>query len=181
MFANLGDLYGELWTREHGDEPSVAFVKFAEHLNDRQLARVYQNCRDRFTSGDKWAPNLGLLIADSMTPPESELRMVLHRILGKKPENEIERWVARNADYELRRCPVGKELNLLRGWYVKAEELAMRGELNAERDELLALPVHSVKNLNDIKREQYESSGNKHRFADRISALVKSKGNTNNG
>lgn len=175
MFSNLGDLYGELWVREFGESPSEAFVRLAEALTEVQSKRVYQNCRDKFVAGDKWPPNLGLLMAYSITPPESELRAILTRILAKRPENDIEQWISRKADYELRRCQSGKEIKLLREWYVRAEELAMRGELNAEYEELLSLPTHSVKNVNDLAREKYESSGHKHKFADRIKSIIKSK------
>lgn len=173
MFTNLGDLYGELWVREYGYEPNDAFIRLAEGLTDAQSKRVYQNCRDKFVAGDKWPPNLGLLMAYSITPPESELRLILGRILAKKPENDIERWIARKADFELRRCQSGKEMKLLREWYIRAEELAMRGELYADQEELLALPSHSVKNVNDIAREQWESSGKTHRLQARIEALRK--------
>lgn len=175
VFSQLGKMFGNSWIKEHGSSPTDDFVFLAESLCEVKMKRVYQHCQDRLASGNEWAPNLGALNIYSMTPPKTELREILHRVQSRKPDNDIERWIARKVDYELRRCPIGKELNLLREWYIHAEQLARRGELFMEEQELIALPSHSTKNLNDIEREKYESSGHKHKFADRIKSIIKSK------
>jgi hypothetical protein len=57
----------------------------------------------------------------------------------------------------------------------EALELERQGKLQLNEEMLKALPPNSVINTNDLERQKYESSGKKHRLADRINALRKGK------
>lgn len=157
VLGMLADLYGKTWEVVHGKSDNEALIKFLNSLSAEDARRVFSHCSEQVSNGNKWAPSLIEMIAYREQPTETEFFMILSRVQNNKPESKIEKYLCEKIRYNLHRIAMGQEIKFLKQQYRLAKELEKSGKLKTAEDELLALPRHSVKNLNDIKREEWES------------------------
>ncbi len=95
------------------------------------------------------------------------------RVLSREPENDIEKWLVQNKLYDLKRVAEAKLDQLFKKYYLEAKRLEEKGKLVTKLpDNLLA--AHSVKNVNDLKREEYEQRHGK-ALNPRIEQILNSK------
>lgn len=172
ILGMLADLYGKTWEVVHGKSDSDALIKFLNSLDEDDARRVFSHCSEQVTNGNKWAPSLIEMIAYRDSPTESEYFMILSRVQTNKPEGRIEKYLCENIRYNLHRVAMGQELKFLKQQYRLAQELEKSGKLKTSEDELKGLPRHSVKNINDIKREEWESK-NGRSLIKRIERIVR--------
>lgn len=95
------------------------------------------------------------------------------RVLSREPENNIEKWLVQNKLYDLKRVAEAKLDQLFKKYYLEAKRLEEKGKLVTELPNNL-LPSHSVKNVNDLKREEYEQQHGK-TLNPRIQQILNSK------
>lgn len=159
ILTTLADMYANTWKLVHGDSSNASLRRFANGLTPERAQRVFSYCYEQISNGNKFAPNLGELIVFADTPSESEFYEILCRVQANEPAKGdlIEKWLCENIRFNLRRQAADKEIKYLRSQYRHAQALLKSGKLKTAEDELLALPRHSVKNLNDVKREEWES------------------------
>lgn len=156
IFHALSAMYGALWEREHGDSPCEDFNRWANAITKTQYEVCRLNCQRSMISGNQFAPSLGVLMAYSITPPDLELMDALARIRDGKPKNEIESWLVRNYSFDLRRVVESRELSMIKALYSKGVQLEAQGRIRDDEKNMLSLPENSVKNVNDLAREDYE-------------------------
>lgn len=125
--------------------------------------------------GDKWPPDLADFLALIHGQTDTDYQAAFFRLLNRKPEGRVEKWVYENASFNIRALSHEQAERSHKKFMLEGFERERNGTLILGEEELLALPIHSVKNLNDLKREEFEASGVKHKFADRIKNLVKNK------
>ncbi|AUR91057.1 hypothetical protein NVP1154O_44 [Vibrio phage 1.154.O._10N.222.52.B12] len=167
-------MYANTWKHVHGDSSNENLRRFVNGLTPERAQRVFSYCYEQIANGNKFAPNLGELIVFSDTPSESEFYEILCRVQTNKPieGDRIEVWLCENIRYNLHRVAAGGEIKYLRSQYRHAQALLKSGTLRVAEDELKALPRHSVKNLNDVKREEWESK-NGRSLIKRIERIVR--------
>lgn len=83
------------------------------------------------------------------------------RCLDKKPQGRPETWVYQNAGYNIRVSSHEAAERMHKKFLREAMEKEKRGELVLADEMLKALPPNSVRNLNDIKREEFEQQNGK--------------------
>lgn len=83
------------------------------------------------------------------------------RCLAKKPEGRIEQWVSENAGFNIRTASHENAERLHKKFMKEAMQKEQRGELKLNSEMLKALPPNSVKNTNDLAREEYEQKHGK--------------------
>lgn len=111
------------------------------------------------TEGNGWPPSLPEFIARGTEAIDYDA--AYFRCLNQKPEGRVEKWVYEKAYYNIRTQGDKEARKDHKRFMKQAEELEKRGELTLPEEELIGLPVHSVKNLNDRKREEWEQSHGK--------------------
>jgi len=157
VFGTLFSIYESKWEHVHGSEPNTKFILFTENLNQADFDRLLRHCRERIQRGEYWPPSTGELQVLSKELTTEERMDSRVRVLSRSPANEIEKWLVQNKLYELKRVPEYKLDELFKRYYLEAKSLQERGMLVTElQDNLLA--QHSVKNMNDLKREEYIQS-----------------------
>lgn len=173
VLATMVDMYANTWSFVHGNNSSQNLRRFLNGLTPERAQRVFSYCYEQIANGNKFAPTLGELIVFSDTPSESEFYEILCRVQANEPMDGdlIEQWLCENIRFNLRRQDAGKEIKYLRAQYRHAQALKKSGKLKTHSDELLALPRHSVKNLNDLKRERFDGELNP-----RIKKIMEAKG-----
>lgn len=173
VFGTLFSIYESKWEHVHGSQPNVKFILFTEALSEEDFDRLLRHCRERIQRGEYWPPSTGELQVLSKELTTEERMDSRVRVLTRAPENELEKWLVQNKLYELKRVPEHKLDELFKRYYLEAKSLQERGKLVTELpDNLLA--QHSVKNLNDLKREEFESTHGK-QLDPRIQKIVDSK------
>ena len=120
---------------------------------------------------DAWPPSLPDFIANGKE--QIDYDAAYYRCLNKSPSGRLETWVYEKAYFNIKSSSDESARKQHKRFMDEAENLESMGRLVLNEEELLALPVNSVKNMNDLKREEFDASGVKHRFADRINALRK--------
>ncbi len=156
VFGSFLSVYETQWEYQYGSLPTGKFIVFAESIDPNGLNRVLKHCHERIQLGNSWPPQMGELwvLRDALT--SEELLDSRLRVLSRKPENKLEKWLIQNKLYDLSRVAENKLDALFKKYYLEAKRLEERGELKTELVEY-ALPSHSVKNLNDLQREEYET------------------------
>ncbi|MCL9775622.1 hypothetical protein [Vibrio methylphosphonaticus] len=172
IFGTLLSIYESTWLKSYGRRPTGRFLDFADSVTEAELMRIMQHCRERLQAGEKWPPIMGELTLLKSQLTESELMEAMNRVVAKTPQNQLETWIIQNKGYELRRVPQSMIIRRFKEFYREAVSLQEKGKLVTEVPKGLA--QHSVKNLIDIKREEFEQSHGKN-LDPRIAALLKSK------
>ena len=132
-------------------------------------------CRERLSDGDKFPPALGEFAALVDIRTKKELERAFIRFEANQPEGRAEKHVISSTGWNLKRAAANKQFGEFAKYLRVADELELKGELRDEGEVLKALPVHSSVSLTDREREEVSRSGKKHRFSDRIAALVNQK------
>lgn len=81
--------------------------------------------------------------------------------MNKDPQGKVEQWVYENAGWNIRTAAHDKAERMHKKFMQEAIEKEKRGTLKTNDDMLKALPVNSVKNDNDLAREEYEQRNGK--------------------
>ena len=123
--------------------------------------------------GDKWPPDLADFLALIHGQTDTDYQAAFFRLLNRKPEGRVEKWVYENASFNIRALSHDRAERSHKKFMLEGFERERNGTLVLGEEELLALPVHSVKNVNDLAREKFEESGAPNPFADRIKNLIK--------
>ena len=173
VFGSFLSVYETQWEYQYGSEPSGKFIEFANSVDSDGLNRVLMHCHERIQLGNSWPPQMGELwiLKDSLT--EEELLDSRIRVLSRTAVNKIEKWLIQNKLYDLKRTAENKLDGLFKKYYLEAKRLDEKGMLETELPEFL-LAANSVKNLNDLKREEYESQHGK-ALNPRIQQILNSK------
>lgn len=172
IFGTLLSIYESTWIKSYGRRPTGRFLDFADSLTESELMRVIQHCRERLQAGEKWPPIMGELALLKSQLTESESLEAMNRVVSKTPKNQIEKWIMQNKGYELRRLPQSIIVKRFKEFYREAMSLQEKGKLVTEVPK--GLPSQSVKNLVDLKREEYESQHGK-QLDPRIQAILDRK------
>lgn len=172
IFGTLLSIYESTWIKSYGRRPTGRFLNFADSVTEGELMRIMQHCRERLQAGEKWPPIMGELTLLKNQPTESELSEAFNRVAAKEPQNPIEKWIMQNKGYELRRLPQSVINKRFKEFYLEAQSLQEKGKLVTEPPKALA--QYSVKNLVDIKREEYQSQHGSE-LDPRIQAILNSK------
>lgn len=173
VFGSFLSVYETQWEYQYGSEPSGKFIEFANSVDSDGLNRVLMHCHERIQLGNSWPPQMGELwiLKDSLT--EEELLDSRIRVLSRTAANKIEKWLIQNKLYDLKRTAENKLDGLFKKYYLEAKRLDEKGMLETELPQFL-LAANSVKNLNDLKREEYESKHGK-ALNPRIQQILDSK------
>lgn len=173
VFGSFLSVYETQWEYQYGSEPSGKFIEFANSVDSDGLNRVLMHCHERIQLGNSWPPQMGELwiLKDSLT--EEELLDSRIRVLSRGGVNKIEKWLIQNKLYDLKRTAENKLDGLFKKYYLEAKRLDEKGMLDTELPDFL-LTANSVKNLNDLKREEYESKHGK-AINPRIQKILNSK------
>lgn len=173
VFGSFLSVYETQWEYQYGSEPSGKFIEFANSVDSDGLNRVLMHCHERIQLGNSWPPQMGELwiLKDSLT--EEELLDSRIRVLSRTAVNKIEKWLIQNKLYDLKRTAENKLDGLFKKYYLEAKRLDEKGMLETELPQFL-LAANSVKNLNDLKREEYESQHGK-ALNPRIQQILNSK------
>ncbi len=173
VFGSFLSVYETQWEYQYGSLPTGKFIDFAESIDANSLNRVLKHCHERIQLGNSWPPQMGELwvLRDALTA--EELLDSRIRVLSREPENDIEKWLVQNKLYDLKRVAEAKLDQLFKKYYLEAKRLEEKGKLVTKLpDNLLA--AHSVKNVNDLKREEYEQRHGK-ALNPRIEQILNSK------
>ncbi len=160
VFGSFLSVYETQWEYQYGSEPSGKFIEFANTVDSDGLNRVLMHCHERIQLGNSWPPQMGELwiLKDALTA--EELLDSRIRVLSRSPSNNIEKWLIQNKLYDLKLVAENKLDGLFKKYYLEARRLDEKGMLQTELPQHL-LTQHSVKNLNDLKREEYEEQHGK--------------------
>ncbi len=153
VFGTLLSIYESTWIKSYGGRPTGRFLDFADSLTEEELTRIIQHCRERLQAGETWPPIMGELTLLKSQLTVSELMDAQMRVMNKEPLNQIEKWIIQNKGFELRRLSQSQLTKSFKAFYLEAMKLQEKGKLRTELPKSIA--THSVKNLNDIKHEEY--------------------------
>lgn len=143
-------------------------------LTNDQIKKGIDKCKEKIFSGNAWPPDLSEFMALVYGMTESDYDAAYFRCLNKEPQGRVEQWVYEKASYNIRTASDDKARQLHKRFMKQAETLDREGKLRVNEDELKALPPNSVKNLNDLKREEYEQKHGK-QLNPRIARILSSK------
>lgn len=107
------------------------------------------------TEGNGWPPSLPEFIA--LGSEQVDFEGAYFRCLNKKPDGRIEQHAYERVYFNVRASSDDKARQVHKRAMKDAVELDRRGELKLNEDELKALPIYSVKNMNDLERERWNS------------------------
>ncbi len=177
VFGTLLSIYESTWIKSYGGRPTGRFLDFADSLTEEELTRIIQHCRERLQAGETWPPVMGELTLLKSQLTASELMDAQMRVISKEPLNQIEKWIIQNKGFELRRLSQSQLTKRFKEFYLEALKLQEKGKLRTELPK--GITSHSVKNLNDIKHQEYlQKHGSK--LNPRIQAILDSKKTDNN-
>ncbi len=172
VFGTLLSIYESTWIKSYGGRPTGRFLDFADSLTEEELTRIIQHCRERLQAGETWPPIMGELTLLKSQLTISELMDAQMRVVNKEPLNQIEKWIIQNKGFELRRLSQSQLTKRFKEFYLEAMKLQEKGKLRTELPKGIA--NNSVKNLNDIKQEEYrQKHGSK--LNPRIQAILDGK------
>lgn len=169
------ELYSDKFIKKNGAIASKLWSEALNTLTDEQIKKGIFKCKERIFEGNAWAPDLSEFLALIHGQTAKDFQSAFFRLLDKKPDGRIERWVYEKASFNIRAMSHENAEKAHKRFMLEAIELDRAGKLTLNEDEILLLPVHSVKNLNDIKREEYESKGKTHKFADKLKKMKEDK------
>lgn len=168
-------IYGQLWVKEHGEEPRSYFNEWSTNINQHSVARILARARQSFDNGCRFPPPMGELVVWAETPTDDEWELMLTRVLSGNAKGEIEIWIHSRCGYNLKRCTEQNQMKNFKSYFRKAMTLKKLGQLNREEEEFRALPTHSSVSVTDAARNDFAASGKKHRLHDRIANLIATK------
>lgn len=171
----MEELYSSKWVKKNGAIASSLWLEALSTLTNEQIKTGLQRCKDKIFGGNAWAPDLAEFLAMIHGHDDVDFDMAYSRMLAREPEGRVEQWVYERAAFNIRRESDDKARRSFKRFMKEAMELERQGKLQLNEEMLKALPPNSVINTNDLERQKYESSGKKHRLADRINALRKRK------
>lgn len=150
---------------------SSIWIEAISSLTGDQLRKGVERCKEQIFSGNPWAPDLADFLALIYGQTDVDYHSAFMRCLAKKPEGRAERWVYENAGYNIRTVSHESAERMHKKLMKEAIAKEQRGELKLNDEMLKALPVNSVKNLNDLKREEYEQKHGK-KLNPRIASIL---------
>lgn len=121
------------------------------------MAFGLSQCEKRIYKGDPWAPDMADFFAMLHGNSEVNFQGAFSRCLAGKPEGRVEKWVNENIGYNVRVSSHREAERMHRKWMLDGIEKESKGELKLAEEMPIALPRHSVKNLNDLKREEMDA------------------------
>ncbi|MEZ9681939.1 hypothetical protein AB4306_18480 [Vibrio splendidus] len=157
----------------NGEQPSTEWANFLISLTAKQTNRMINICRERLSEGDRFPPTLGEFAALVDLRTKKELERAFVRFEANQPEGRAEKHVVASTGWNLKRATASKQFGEFVKYLRVADELELKGELREEGEVLKALPVHSAVSIADQQREEFNRSGKKHKFSDRIAGLTK--------
>lgn len=169
----MSQLYTDKWIKKNGAVASSIWIEAIGSLSGEQLRLGVERCKEQIFSGNKWSPDLADFLAMIHGKTDVDFHTAFIRCLDKKPLGRAEKYVYEKASFNIRTAPHDKAERMHRKFLTDAIAKELRGELELNEDMLKALPPNSVKNLNDLKREEYENSHNK--LNPRIQKILDSK------
>lgn len=170
----MSELYTDKWIKKNGAVASSIWMEAIASLTPEQLRDGVEKCKKKIFRGDTWAPDLADFLAMIHGHTDIDYHAAFMRCLNRKPEGKFEQWVNENVGYNIRTSTHEKAERLHKKSMLEAIELDRRGELRLHKDMFLALPPNSVKNANDLAREEYEAKNGK-MLNPRIQAILDSK------
>lgn len=131
-----------------------------------------RKCQEKVINGNQWPPDLAEFMAMIHGHSSTDFQAAFFRCLEKKPEGRIEQWVYENASYNIKVMSHEQAERSHKKYMLVAIEKEKNGQLMLNKEILAkALPEKIERNLNDIKRQEFEESGSVNPFADRIAKL----------
>ncbi|SHO58874.1 hypothetical protein VQ7734_04647 [Vibrio quintilis] len=172
VFGSFLSIYETQWEYQYGSLPTGRFIEFAAAIDVEKLNRLLKHCHERIQMGNSWPPQMGELwvLKDALTA--EELLDSRIRVLSRMPENQIEKWLVQNKLFNLKHLAENKLDEQFKKYYLEARRLKEKGLLRTDVPEHPQLSSSSVKNLNDVMREDYEQKHGK-RLHPRIRQILK--------
>lgn len=141
--------------KKNGAIASDLWMEALQTLTNAQIKLGIDRCKEKIFSGNAWPPDLGEFLSMIHGQTDVDYHAAFLRCLAKTPEGRIEQWVHEKAGYNIRVSTHEAAERMHKKFMKEAIEKDKRGELKLNDDMLKALPVNSVKNLNDIKQEEW--------------------------
>jgi hypothetical protein len=138
-------------------------------MSTEQIRRAVSEC---LLHGNGWPPTLPEFI--SLGNGKTDYDAAYFRCLNRCPKGKIELWVYQNASYNVRIAPDNEARRTHRRFMNEAEQLDREGKLTLPSEAQALLAPCSVKNLNDLKREEYDDKHG-HKINARIQAIIDEK------
>ena len=152
------------------------WLKAISSLSREQLRLGVSKCEERILSGNQWAPDLAEFMAMIHGQTSVDFQSAFFRCLDKKPQGRVEQWVYENASYNIKRMSHDQAERSHKKYMLEALEREKKGSLLLNAEVMAkALPEKVDRNLNDIKRQEFEQSGKRNPLQDRIDKLRKIK------
>lgn len=130
-------------------------------LTNEQIKKGIEKCKERIFGGNAWPPDLSEFMALVYGQSESDYDAAFFRCLNKDPQGRVEQWVYEKAYFNIRSSSDEQARRMHKRFMKEAEQLEREGKLKLNKEELLALPPNSVKNMNDLAREKWEEKHGK--------------------
>lgn len=159
--------------------PSSIWITEIGLLSDDNVRKGILSCRDKIRSGDQWPPDLAEFLAMIHGQTDVDYQAAFFRMLNKEPDGRIEQWVYENAQFNIRAMSHEKAERAHKKFMIEAHEKDRKGTLVLAKEEMLALPVHSVVSVTDREHQKFMSEGGKNPLAAKI-ALMRKNRNTEN-
>lgn len=112
-------------------------------------------CREKIRDGDQWPPDLSEFLALINGHSAVDFYAAFTRCMDRKPLGRAETWVFQNSGFNLRAVSQDSAERMHKKFLKEAIEKERRGDLVLHEDMPLGIAEHSVKNVNDIAREEY--------------------------
>lgn len=135
---------------------SSIWIEAISTLSGEQLRKGVNKCKEQIFNGNAWAPDLADFLALIHGQTDVDYHAAFMRCLSKTPEGRVEQWVYENAGYNIRVSSHEAAERMHKKFMKEALMKEQRGELKLNSEMLKALPPNSVKNTNDLAREEYE-------------------------
>lgn len=165
--------------RKNGEIASQLWVKALANLSKEQIRLGVAKCEEKILSGDQWPPDLAEFMAIIHGHSDIDFQAAYLRCVEKKPVGRPEQWVYENCMYNLRRMGQDQAERAHKKYLLEAIQRDKNNELEL-KSELLAraLPEKVDRNLNDIKRQEWDESGKvnpKQSRIERLKAMQKAR------
>lgn len=138
------------------------------------MRKGVNKCKEQIFNGNAWAPDLADFLALIHGQTDIDYHAAFMRCLNKLPEGRVEKWAYENVGYNIRVSTHEAAERMHKKFMKEAIMKEQRGELKLKDEMLKALPVNSVKNVNDLAREKYEEINGKS-LHPRIEKILQSK------
>ena len=172
----MAQLYTNKWVKTNGAIANNLWLKAIASLSREQLRLGVNKCEERILYGNQWAPDLAEFMAMIHGQTSVDFQSAFFRCLEKKPQGRVEQWVYENASYNIKRMSHDQAERAHKKYMLEALEREKNGSLLLNAEVMAkALPEKVDRNLNDIKRQEFEESGKRNPLQDRIDKLRKMK------